>query len=142
VGLFGFGVRGGVDFRRSGQFVMGATLDLGDLFTNRIRLRPSAEIGVFNGPNSYVGNFEALWRFTDDEEVATPYIGLGVGLAGRDGCGTDPACPGVWLNTVFGFALHVQLAARVPRHGPDAAAPAVHRTDDTPGQLTWRRPLK
>ncbi len=37
IGLFGFGVRGGVDFRKSGQFVMGATLDLGDLFTNRIR---------------------------------------------------------------------------------------------------------
>ena len=106
IGLFGFGVRGGVDFRKSGQFVMGATLDLGDLFTNRIRLRPSAEVGVFNGPNTYVGNFEALWRFTDDEEVATPYIGLGLGVAGREGCGTDPACPGLWLNTVFGFELH------------------------------------
>ncbi|HEY3222148.1 MAG TPA: hypothetical protein VGJ80_15555 [Gemmatimonadales bacterium] len=105
IGLFGFGVRGGVDFRRSGQLVLGSTLDIGDLFSNRIRLRPSAEIGVFNGPNTYVGNFEALWRFTNDEEVATPYIGLGLGLAGRDGCGSDPGCPGLWLNTVFGFEL-------------------------------------
>ena len=84
IGLFGFGVRGGVDFRRSGQLVLGSTLDIGDLFSNRLRLRPSAEIGVFNGPNSYVGSFEALWRFTDDEEVATPYVGLGFGVAGRD----------------------------------------------------------
>ena len=38
--------------------------------------------------------------------MATPYIGLGLGVAGRDGCGTDPACPGLWLNTVFGFELH------------------------------------
>src|SRR6266496_743058 len=56
IGLFGFGVRSGVDFRRSGQFVLGAR--------------------------------------------------LGLGVAGRDGCGADPACPGLWLNTVFGFELH------------------------------------
>src|SRR6266480_805347 len=89
IGLFGFGVRGGVDVRRSGQLVLGSTLD----------------IGVFNGPNTYVGNFELLWRFTNDEEVATPYIGAGLGLAGRDGCGADPGCPGLWLNTAFGFEL-------------------------------------
>jgi len=90
IGLFGFGVRGGIDFRRSGQMVLGSTLDLGDLFSNRLRLRPSAEIGVFNGPNTYVGSFEALWRFTNDEEVATPYVGLGLAVAGREGCGSDP----------------------------------------------------
>ena len=105
-GLFGFGVRGGVDFRRSGQLVLGTTLDIGDLFSNRLRLRPSAEIGVFNGPNTYVGSLEALWRFTDDEEVATPYVGLGLGVAGRDACGSDPRCPGLWVNTAFGFELH------------------------------------
>ncbi len=105
-GLFGFGVRGGVDFRRSGQLVLGTTLDIGDLFSNRLRLRPSAEIGVFNGPNTYVGSFEALWRFTDDEEIATPYVGLGFGVAGREGCGSDPQCPDLWLNTAFGFELH------------------------------------
>jgi hypothetical protein len=106
IGLFGFGVRGGLDVRGARQFVMGATLDLGNLFTNRLRLRPSGEVGVFNGPNTYVGNFEALWRFTDDEEVATPYIGGGLGVAGRDNCGTDTKCPGLWLNVVFGFELH------------------------------------
>jgi hypothetical protein len=106
IGLFGFGLRGGIDFRRSKQLVLGGTLDLGDLFTNRVRLRPSAEIGVFNGRNTYVGSFEALWRFTDDEEVATPYIGLGFGVAGRDGCSADPQCPDLWLNAVFGFELH------------------------------------
>jgi hypothetical protein len=121
IGLFGFGVRAGVDFRRSGQFVLGSTLDLGDLFSNRLRLRPSAEVGVFNGPNTYVGNFEVLWRFTDDEEVATPYIGAGVGVAGRDGCGTDPQCPDLWVNTVFGFELHYRSTFNwlVEYHGMD-----------------------
>jgi hypothetical protein len=122
IGLFGFGVRGGIDFRRSEQLVLGTTLDLGDLFSNRIRLRPSAEVGVFNGPNTYVGNFEALWRFTDDDEVATPYIGLGLGLAGRDGCGSDPQCPDIWLNAVFGFELHYRSTFNwlVEYHGMDA----------------------
>ncbi len=121
IGLFGFGVRGGVDFRRSGQLVMGTTLDIGDLFSNRVRLRPSAEIGVFNGANTYVGNFEALFRFTDDEEVATPYVGLGLGVAGRDGCGTDPQCPDLWLNTVLGFELRYRSTFNwlVEYHGMD-----------------------
>jgi len=105
IGLFGFGVRGGVDFRRSSQMVLGGTLDIGDLFSDRVRLRPSAELGVFNGPNTYVVSMETLWRFTDDEEVATPYVGLGLGLAGRDNCGADPQCPDLWFNLVFGFEL-------------------------------------
>jgi hypothetical protein len=106
IGLYGFGVRGGIDFRRSEQLVLGATLDMGDLFSNRIRLRPSADIGVFNGANTYVASLEALWRFTDDEEVATPYVGFGFGVAGRDGCAADRQCPDLWLNAVFGFELH------------------------------------
>jgi hypothetical protein len=122
IGLFGFGVRGGIDLRGAGQVVLGTTLDVGDLFTNRVRLRPSAEIGVFNGPNTYVGNFEALWRFTDDEEVATPYVGLGLGLAGRENCGADPKCPGLWLNLVFGFELHYRSTFNwvAEYHGMDA----------------------
>jgi hypothetical protein len=105
VGLFGFGVRGGVDLRGDGQLVVGTTLDLGDLFSSRVRMRPSAEIGVFNGPNTYVGSFDTLWRFTEDEEVATPYVGLGLAIAGREGCGADPQCPDLWLNLTFGFEL-------------------------------------
>lgn len=106
IGLFGFGVRGGVDLKGSGQLVLGTTLDLGNLFTNRVRLRPSAEIGVFNGPNTYVGSFDALWRFTEDEDVAIPYIGAGLAVAGRSDCSADPQCPDLWLNLTFGFELH------------------------------------
>ena len=39
IGLFGFGVRGGVDFRRSGQLVLGSTLDFGDLFRGQTDVR-------------------------------------------------------------------------------------------------------
>lgn len=106
IGVFGFGVRGGVDLKSDGQFILGTTLDMGDLFTSRVRLRPSFELGVFNGPNTYAGSFDALWRFTEDEQVATPYIGLGLSVVGREGCGADPQCPDLWLNLTFGFELH------------------------------------
>jgi len=106
LGLFGFGVRGGVDLRGAGQFVLGTTLDAGNLFSNRVRLRPSAEIGVFNGPNTYVGSLDVLWRFAADEEAATPYVGLGFSIAGRESCSADPNCPDLWANLAFGFELY------------------------------------
>ncbi|HWC75180.1 MAG TPA: hypothetical protein VG454_14690 [Gemmatimonadales bacterium] len=105
IGLFGFGVRAGVDLKSSGQLVLGSTLDMGDLFSNRVRMRPSAEIGLFNGPNTYVGSFDALWRFTEEEQTATPYMGAGFSIAGKTGCGSDPQCPDVWLNLTFGVEL-------------------------------------
>src|SRR5574341_2320855 len=106
IGLFGFGVRSGLDFKGDGQFVLGTTLDLGDLFSPRVRIRPSGEIGVFNGENSFVGSLEALYRFTDDNQVAQPYVGTGFSLAGHESCGADPDCPDFWVNLVFGFELH------------------------------------
>jgi len=105
LGLYGFGVRGGLDLG-SGQMVFGTTLDIGDLFSPRLRLRPSAELGVFKGDNSYVGSLEALYRFTGDDETAIPYIGGGLSLAGHANCGRDPNCPNAWVNLVFGFELH------------------------------------
>ncbi len=106
IGLYGFGMRTGLDLKGDGQVVLGTTLDMGDLFSNRVRIRPSGEIGVFNGENTYIASLESLWRFTDDEEVATPYVGLGFSVAGHDRCGADPDCPDVWLNLAFGFELH------------------------------------
>jgi hypothetical protein len=105
LGLFGFGMRGGLDVS-GGQLVLGATFDAGNLLTERLRLRPSAEVGVFNGANTYVASFEALYRLTGDEQVATPYVGGGLSVAGHDACGSDAACPAVWVNFVVGIELH------------------------------------
>ncbi len=122
IGLFGFGVRTGIDFKGAGHLVLGTTLDMGNLFSNRVRLRPGGELGVFNGENTYVASMEALWRFTDDEETATPYIGTGLSFAGHDSCGNDPQCPDVWLNLVFGFELHYRSTFNwlLEYHGMDA----------------------
>src|SRR5689334_1724795 len=40
LGLYGFGVRTGVAFSGGGQLVLGTALDLGNLFSPRVRLRP------------------------------------------------------------------------------------------------------
>ena len=122
IGLFGFGVRGGLDFKGNGQFVLGTTLDVGDLFSPRVRLRPSAEIGVFNGDNTFVGSLEALYRFTDDNQVAQPYVGTGFSLSGHENCGADPDCPDFWVNLVFGFELHFRSTFNwlLEYHGLDA----------------------
>lgn len=123
LGLFGFGVRGGIDVSHGGgQMVLGTTLDVGDLFTPQVRIRPSAEIGVFNGGNTYVGSLEALWRFTDDNQTAIPYVGAGVSLAGHQACGADPSCPAVWVNMVLGFELHYRSSFNwlLEYHGMDA----------------------
>lgn len=122
LGLMGFGVRGGIDLRGNTQLVFGATLDAGNLFGPRLRIRPAAEIGVFNGANSYVGSLEGLFRFTGDEQLTTPYVGGGFSLAGHDGCGADPECPDVWVNVVVGFELRYRSTFNwlFEYHGMDA----------------------
>ena len=106
LGLFGFGVRGGVDVSGSKQMVFGFTLDAGHLFGPRFRIRPSGEIGVFNGVNSYTGSLEGLYRFTADDQTVTPYAGGGFSIVGHDACGADPECPDLWANLVVGLELH------------------------------------
>lgn len=122
IGLFGFGARGGVDFEDDGQAVFGVTLDAGHVFTERLRLRPSGELGVLNGANTYVANLEALYRFTPDTEVAVPYVGAGVGLAGRGDCAVAPGCPAVWLQFALGFELWLRegIAWTLEYHPEDA----------------------
>ena len=122
IGLFGFGVRGGWDVSHGGQMVVGATSDWGDLFSPQVRLRPSAELGVFNGPNTYVGSLEALWRFTDETQPAIPYVGAGLAIASHDGCGQDSGCPSLWVNIVLGFELRYKKTFNwlLEYHGMDA----------------------
>ncbi len=122
LGLFGFGVRGGIELSWGSQLILGTTLDAGNLFTARLRLRPSGEIGVFRGPNTYTGSLEAVYRFTGDEQFATPYAGGGFSVAGHDSCGADPDCPAVWVNVVVGFELHYRSTFNwlLEYHGMDA----------------------
>jgi len=105
VGLFGFGLWSGLDVKESGQVVLGAALDIGNVAISRLRLRPSAEIAILNGANTYTGNFEVLYRFADDKPATVPYAGGGIALAGHAGCGTGSGCPAAWVNAVVGIEV-------------------------------------
>src|SRR2546421_3488569 len=87
LGLLGFGVRGGIDPSGKTQLVFGVTLDAGNLLTSRFRLRPSGEIGVFNGVNSYVGSLEGLYRFTRRAQAGPPPPGGGLSPLGPHSLG-------------------------------------------------------
>jgi hypothetical protein len=122
LGLYGFAVRAGVDFEGQGQAVASFALDMGDLYTDRLRLRPSAELGFGWGDNTYVANAEVVYRFTADTAVAVPYIGGGAALSGQEGCGLIDDCPRFWAQFVLGFELRLrhQINWLLEYHAEDA----------------------
>ena len=108
LGVFGFSARAGVDLEGQGQALASFAMDLGNLYSDRLRLRPSAELGFGWGDNTYVANLEALFRFTSDSDVAVPYLGGGIALSGQEGCGEVDDCPAVWAQFVLGFEMRMQ----------------------------------
>lgn len=122
IGLFGFGARVGLDVDEDAHGVIGYSLDLGHLFSDRLRLRPSAEIGIQSGANNFVGSAELIYRFTPDREVAIPYVGMGFALAGSTGCASDPDCPSLWLQFALGFEVRLrdQFNWMLEYHAEDA----------------------
>ncbi len=104
IGFYGFGTRLGWDLD-DGAGIISITVDLGDLGSDQVRLRPSAEIGFAEDNDTYVVSAEILYRFTPDTDKAIPYMGFGLALAGRDNCSTGPSCPEAWLQFVLGFEV-------------------------------------
>jgi hypothetical protein len=108
VGITGFSARGGVDFKGANQLIASIAVDVIDFYTERIRLRPSGEIGVGGTADTYVGNLDLMYRFTPDTEKAVPYIGAGFSVYGQTGCGPAPGCPKVWPTLTLGFELNLR----------------------------------
>ncbi len=123
IGLYGFSTRLGWDFEDGGGIVSLA-LDLGNLGSSQVRLRPSVEIGFTEDVDTYVANAEVLYRFTPDTERAVPYVGLGLALAGRDNCQFTPGCPEVWLQFALGFELTLRdnMSWILEYHAEDAVS--------------------
>jgi len=105
LGIFGFGSRAGVDFAGRNQLIMSPTLDVADVFTDRVRLRPSAEIGVGDSVTTYVMNLELMFRFTPDTEIAVPYVGFGGAVMSQERCAAAVDCPRLWAQFALGFEL-------------------------------------
>jgi hypothetical protein len=121
-GLHGFSSRLGLDFTGSNQIVASSALDVLDLYSERVRFRPSFEIGVGGGVDTYLVNAELVYRFAADNERAIPYVGFGLGIYGQPGCSAAPRCPRVWPQFALGFELHLRGTFNwlLEYHGEDA----------------------
>jgi len=121
LGLFGFGVRAGMTLKSAAQVALGATLDLGDLRGERVRLRASGDLGVGHGADTYVGSLEALYRLTGGAARAVPYVGAGPGVGAHSDCGGDAHCPALWFSAVVGVEIRYRAAFNwlVEYHGVD-----------------------
>lgn len=121
IGFYGFGTRLGWDVE-DGEAIISITFDLGNLGSDQVRLRPSAEIGFGEDVDTYVVSAELIYRFTPDTERAIPYVGLGLAVAGRDNCSTGPSCPEAWLQFVLGFEMEFRSSMNwlLEYHAEDA----------------------
>jgi len=108
LGLFGFSTRLGVDFAGKNQAVLSPTLDVGDVFSDRVRIRPSAEVGLGDSVTTYVVNLELMYRFMPDKEVAVPYLGFGGAVYSQERCGAAPECPRIWAQFALGFEIKLR----------------------------------
>ncbi len=98
-GVLGFTTRGGAQLNQGRQVVLGSTIDVAQLGTPRLRLRPSFEVG-FGTPSKSLGiNLELVYRFQDDDSPAIPYLGAGGGYY------DDDVTERGWATFVLGFEL-------------------------------------
>ncbi len=97
--LYAFSVRGGLDVTRTAQWVLGTTFDVAELWSPRVRLRPSVEVASTGGSDvNFHWAAEITYRFQPDNAPAVPYVGLGLGHMTN-------AHPTFWPTVVIGFEL-------------------------------------
>jgi hypothetical protein len=120
-GISGFSSRLGLDFRGTNQIVASMAVDVADIYSERVRLRPSFEIGV-GGAATYLMNAEVMYRFLHDTETAVPYVGGGLGVYGQPNCDVAPNCPRLMLQFALGFEIRLQNNFNwlIEYHGEDA----------------------
>lgn len=119
--LLGFGTRAGIDFTGDDQLIFGSTLDLGDLYTDRLRMRASGELGLGGGADTYVIGAEVTYRFVADAMFTVPYVGGGIALYSQEDCASEADCPAFWPQFVVGFEVDLRAPIRwlVEYHAED-----------------------
>jgi hypothetical protein len=104
-GVLGFSTRGGGQVDHGGQGVLGSTVDIAQLGSPQVRLRPSFEVGFGKRGKSLHTALEVIYRFQPDEAPSVPYVGVGLGYYDS---GTDSIAGRIrriWPNLVMGFEL-------------------------------------
>jgi hypothetical protein len=115
LGILGFSTRAGAQVTDAGQAIIGTTVDIAQLGSPRVRLRPSAEVGFGRPEKSLGASLEVVFRFQPETADAIPYVGAGVGYE------DDGTVERVWPTFVLGFELPFQSHLRwlVEYHGLD-----------------------
>lgn len=105
VDLFSFSTRAGIDVNRPTQWVIGSTIDVAELWSPRVRLRPSFEAASDGDVVRLHWAGEVMYRFQPDDAPAIPYVGVGIGHMSKcSGCTT------IWPTIAMGFELHFRPA--------------------------------
>jgi len=103
-GILGFSTRAGAQVNHGAQAIVGSTIDVAQLWSPQVRLRPSFEVGFGKAGKSLHAALEVIYRFQPDNATAIPYVGAGVGYYDA---GADSTAGGtqVWPTLVMGFEL-------------------------------------
>jgi hypothetical protein len=105
VDIFGFSTRGGIDVTRPTEWVVGTTVDVAEMWSPRVRLRPSLEVSSDGSVTRLHWSGEVVYRFEPDAAPAIPYVGVGLGhMTHCAGCVT------LWPTIVMGFELRFRPA--------------------------------
>jgi hypothetical protein len=100
IDLLGFSSRVGIDVSRGGALVLGSAVDIAELGSPQVRLRPSFEYSGAAGTTAIHVATEVIFRFQPDRAPAIPYLGLGLGYYAP-----SEGSERLWLNVVMGFEL-------------------------------------
>lgn len=99
--LIGFSTRVGADVSSGGSLVLGSAVDVAELWSPQVRLRPSFEFSGSGTSTALHLAAEVVYRFQPDRAAAIPYIGIGVGYFSQASSGRHT----VWPTLVMGFEL-------------------------------------
>lgn len=106
VDLLGFSSRVGTDLSNGGALVLGSAMDVAELGSPQVRLRPSFEYSATGNSRALHVATEVIYRFQPDRAAAIPYAGVGIGYFSRDSTSsTSLGQTRIWLNVVMGFEL-------------------------------------
>lgn len=97
--ILGFSTRGGFQVNKGGQALIGSTIDVVQLWSPQVRLRPSFEVGFAEAGTSLAINVEVVYRFQPDAAPAIPYLGIGLGYY------DDNTVKKGWPTVAMGFEL-------------------------------------
>jgi hypothetical protein len=101
VDLIGFSTRVGADLSSGGSLVLGSAVDIAELWSPQVRLRPSFEFSGAGTTTALHVALEVVYRFQPDRAPAIPYVGLGAGYFSQASAGRQA----IWPTFLMGFEL-------------------------------------